>query len=167
MKTRAIVASVFLAANLIPQAMACGRPSGGLDGTQVALLLGTSGRIACYGAPPIWNNQEIHLPQAGASGGALRDYKMGPHSPTDPTRTIGTYSIATTPPARTGIITYSYEGGQAFAYFIAPVSGTAPAPPTPPPAGLYYFFPNANGIGSACTFMITVHVETSAASGCT
>ena len=157
MKTRAIVASAFLVANLIPQAMACGRPPGGLDGTQVALLLETAGRIACYGAPPIWNNQEIHVP-----GGVLRDYKMGPHSATDPTRTIGNYSIATTPPTRTGIITYNYTGGQAFTYFIAPASGTTPGQP-----GTYNFYPNANGIGSACTFMITVKVETTAASGCT
>lgn len=156
MKTRAIVASVFLVANIIPQAMACGRPPGGLTGATVSTLLETAGRIACYkGSAPTWTNQEIH------SSGTLRDYKLGPSSPTDPTARVGGYTIATTPAARNGIITYSYTGGPSFNYFIAPAPGTTAGQP-----GAYRFFPNANGVGSACTFEIPVTVETSASSGC-
>ena len=67
----------------------------------------------CVGVSPnaSWNEQ--------LSGGSIFDYKLGPTHPTDPTIQVGTVAASgANNNTSGGVLTYSYTGGSAFAYWI-------------------------------------------------
>jgi hypothetical protein len=74
----------------------------------------------------------------------------------DPTTTIGSYTISSS-----GIITYNYGPGNAFAFYAVPEAGTIATAP-----GTYDFYEGADGAGGPCTSFRPVKIEASAA-GCT
>lgn len=84
-------------------------------GTELQNLL--TGRTVCA---QLGNDrwQERHV-----SGGALRDYKLGPNHPIDPTKQVGTWS--TTGSGANTVVTYSYTGGRSHSFVVCrPGNGT-------------------------------------------
>ena len=122
MNKRAIVAALFLTANLVPPAIACKVPNKVtvLSTTAVQTALEGSTLVSCFpsGGPP-WTNQET------LSGSRITDYKNGPPAAgnTDPTAVVGSYAFGNDGSASNGVVTYTY-GSQSFSFYVALVSGT-------------------------------------------
>lgn len=106
-----LVVIPFLVGGIGNAVAACG--SGYLNGSAVSSLLSGNtvcSPAGCSGASCQW--QEQH---GGTGGGTLTDYKKGPSDPIDPTKPVGTWSVATTGNTN-GKVTYSYTGGGNYPY---------------------------------------------------
>lgn len=136
MKRFAVAGILFLTGFAGPSIAACNYISGDptyveVTAGNIAALLG--GSEACYPtAGPPWTNQEYHTGSPTSLSGTIEDYKLGPNSPTDPTKQIGSYTIGTTSGRGShGEITYTYTGNPSASFMYA-VWG-------PTPAGYYDF----------------------------
>ena len=88
---------------------ACAPPF--MTAAQIQTLL--AGNTACVGHTPTAEWSEWH---SGAATGSVVDWKLGPTNSVDPTKTVGTYTIASSITA--GTVTYNYTGGGTYAYYV-------------------------------------------------
>jgi hypothetical protein len=73
--------------------------------------------MVCIPAGSGWQDQEYHSGNTSSNSGNIIDYKLGPSSKTDPSTTVGTYSISNA--GGTGSITYTYTGGSSYTFSVA------------------------------------------------
>lgn len=127
MKSSRLTAMVLLAGLPALAAADCS-PTTRVTGTNLTNLI-TGNTVCATRGSDVW--QEQHR-----AGGQLWDYKMGPGHPIDPTKQVGTWSIAR------NFVTYCYTGGTCYSYS---VHGTGAGP---------YSFCYANGteVVSGATF---------------
>ena len=130
---RAIVAGVFLLANVVEPAMAqisvlaCANAGHGSNMTvaQINTLLNPgAGIYACYNTVSFGHAGTRENNESLVGGGNFQDYKKGGSDPKDPTKILGTYTIGLGNYG--GQIVYHYTGGGAFAYLICTDASTAP-----------------------------------------
>jgi len=120
-----VVAYIAISGMWAGQALA--QCSAGAGTTQVVLLSRLQGTTVCgrpganypgpggVGSPDRW--QEQHL-----AGGQLWDYKKGPGDAVDPSKQMGTWSVANDTSA-SATITHSYTGGPSFTYTVFNTGG--------------------------------------------
>lgn len=125
---RSILTAIFLLAGMPSLAMADCSATTRVTGAALNSLISGNTVCASRGADT-W--QEQHR-----AGGELWDYKMGPGDPVDPSKRVGTWSIAR------NYVTYCYTGGTCYSYSVHG-SGSGP-----------YSFCYANGteVVSGATF---------------
>ncbi|PWB59902.1 MAG: hypothetical protein C3F18_00520 [Nitrosomonadales bacterium] len=101
---RLMVTSLVLLAGISGGAMADCNSNTKVTGSKLNLLITGNTVCAARGAEK-W--QEQHR-----AGGALWDFKKGPTDKVDPTKQVGTWSIAS------NSVTYSYTGGPSYTYSV-------------------------------------------------
>ena len=107
---RLMVMSIVLLAGFSGGSMAACETNTRVTGNALSTLISGNTVCATRGSEK-W--QEQHR-----AGGALYDYKKGPTDKVDPTKQVGTWSIAA------NNVTYSYAGGPSYTYSVhSPVSG--------------------------------------------
>jgi hypothetical protein len=108
---RLMATSIVLLAGISGEAMAaCASPATQVTGAALTNLISGNTVCAVQGSDK-W--QEQH--RAGAQ---LWDYKKGPSDPVDPTKQVGTWSIAG------DTVTYAYTGGPSYTYSVYDDGGT-------------------------------------------
>ena len=107
--------------------------------TTAALVTTLSGKYVC--AKRTTNNDtwnELHQGTT-AAGGPIKDYKLGPNDPIDPSKVVGTYSIGT---VQANTVTYNYsDAGSPYTYVVR----TFPNPGSDPNAAGHQFCNVATG----------------------
>lgn len=101
---RLMAMGIVLFAGASAQAMAACEANTRVTGSALTTLIAGNTVCATRGAEK-W--QEQHR-----SGGALWDYKKGANDPVDPSKQVGTWSIAS------NSLTYAYTGGPSYTYSI-------------------------------------------------
>lgn len=101
---RLMVTSIALLVGIAGESMADCSSNTKVTGSQLNTLIIGNTVCATRGADK-W--QEQHR-----AGGALWDYKKGPTDKVDPTKQVGTWSIAA------NNVTYSYTGGSSYTYSV-------------------------------------------------
>ena len=105
-----IIAGVALLAAGTSQALPCD-PNQRMSFDQINANV--IGKYTCVGASPNASWNEL------LSGGNVVDFKLGAGHPTDPTATVGTYSVSgVNDNATGGNLNYSYTGGSTFSFNI-------------------------------------------------
>lgn len=99
-----LMVGVILLAGISAEAIAACNANTRVTGNALTTLV-TGNTVCAAAGGDRW--QEQHR-----SGGALWDYKKGPSDPVDPSKQVGTWSIAS------NFITYSYTGGPSYTYSI-------------------------------------------------
>ena len=128
---RALFAGVFFLGNVAGPAVAsCSFSNANptyalLTQSGIETLLGQS--MACYPTAAPYENQEYHTGTTGSSTGNIIDYKKGPTDPVDPSKQIGSYSIAAVGGRPYyGTITYTYTGSPPSTFTYTVWGPTAP-----------------------------------------
>lgn len=126
---RLIATSMVLLAGIAGEAMAACIPATQVTGTALSTLVSGNTVCAMRGGEK-W--QEQHL-----QNGTLWDYKKGANDPVDPTKQVGTWTIAA------DAVTYAYTGGPSYTYSVYNDGG-----------GTYSFCtaPNGSAVVSGATF---------------
>lgn len=106
---RLLVVIPFLAGGIGNAVAACGGSY--MNGNAVSGLL--SGKTVC--SPAGCSGASCQWQEQHKSGGVLADYKKGAGDPIDPTKDVGTWSVATTGPSN-GRVTYTYTAGGSYTY---------------------------------------------------